>query len=197
MVGTQTRETSDEGLAQRARSDSDAFVELYLRYYHRIRAFAYRRTGDAQAAEDIASATFEQAMRHLERFDGRAQGFRPWIFQIAANQIADHHRGLTRARNPRAVAAAHTWHAETGDTPFERVEDQVDSGASGVLDALSDLSPRYQQALSLRYLAGLPLREVASAMGCSTPTVSVVLHRAVSALRRAMINREEMRDETQ
>lgn len=131
----------------------------------------------------------------MDHFDGRAKGFRPWLFRIAANQVTDYHRSVTRAHSARVTAALHTWQGDSDGTPFERVEDRVDSAALGVLDALSDLSPRYQQALNLRYLAGLPLREVAEAMDCSTPTASVVLHRAVSALRRAMARREEMLNE--
>ena len=48
------------------------------------------------------------------------------------------------------------------------------------------LSPRYQEALSLRYLAGLSPDEAARAMGTSKATMAVVLHRATRALRRAL-----------
>ena len=48
------------------------------------------------------------------------------------------------------------------------------------------LTPRYQQALSLRYLAGLTPDEAAAAMGTSKATMAVVVHRATRALRRAL-----------
>ena len=48
------------------------------------------------------------------------------------------------------------------------------------------LTPRYQQALSLRYLAGLSPDEAAAAMGTSKATMAVVVHRATRALRRAL-----------
>ena len=46
------------------------------------------------------------------------------------------------------------------------------------------LSPRYQQALSLRYLAGLTPDEAAAALGTSKATMAVVVHRATRALRK-------------
>ena len=48
------------------------------------------------------------------------------------------------------------------------------------------LSPRYQQALALRYLADLSTDEAAAAMGTSKATLAVVVHRATRALRRAL-----------
>ena len=48
------------------------------------------------------------------------------------------------------------------------------------------LSPRYQQALSLRYLSGLTSDEAAAALGTSKATMAVVVFRATRALRRAL-----------
>jgi RNA polymerase sigma factor (sigma-70 family) len=67
--------------------------------------------------------------------------------------------------------------------------DEVDFTAthlSAVRGALADLRPRYQQAITLRYLAGLTQAEAAEAMGCSLAVMAVVLHRALNALRRAL-----------
>jgi RNA polymerase sigma factor (sigma-70 family) len=55
-----------------------------------------------------------------------------------------------------------------------------------MLAALATLRPRYQEALSLRYLMGLSADDAAEAMGCSKPVLAVTLHRALGALRRAV-----------
>jgi DNA-directed RNA polymerase specialized sigma24 family protein len=54
-----------------------------------------------------------------------------------------------------------------------------------MLEAMSTLRPRYQEALSLRYLAELDADDAAKAMGCTKPVLAVTLHRALGALRRA------------
>ena len=48
---------------------------------------------------------------------------------------------------------------------------------------------RYQEAISLRHLAGLEADEAAAAMGCTKAVLAVTLHRATKALRRAVESR--------
>ena len=55
-----------------------------------------------------------------------------------------------------------------------------------MMAALDTLRPRYQEALTLRYLAGLSADDAAEAMGCTKPVLAVTLHRALGALRRAV-----------
>ena len=74
-------------LVDRARVDPDAFSELYRNYLDRVHAYAWRRTGSREAAEDICAATFEAAYRGLGRFRWRSGGFAPWLFRIASNEV--------------------------------------------------------------------------------------------------------------
>jgi RNA polymerase sigma-70 factor (ECF subfamily) len=53
-----------------------------------------------------------------------------------------------------------------------------------VLGALANLSDRYRDAITLRFLTGLTADEAAEAMECSKATFAVVLHRALTSLRR-------------
>jgi RNA polymerase sigma-70 factor (ECF subfamily) len=52
-----------------------------------------------------------------------------------------------------------------------------------VRDAIATLAPRQRQAVVLRYLADLPVRDVAEAMGCAEGTVKATLHQALRAMR--------------
>jgi RNA polymerase sigma factor (sigma-70 family) len=60
-----------------------------------------------------------------------------------------------------------------------------------MLSALDTLRPRYQEALTLRYLSGLSAEEAAEAMGCTKPVLAVTLHRALGALRREFERTQE------
>jgi RNA polymerase sigma-70 factor (ECF subfamily) len=184
-VGGRAVDDGDErALVERARADPSAFAELYRRYLPRVHAFAYRRTGAVEVAEDITSAAFERALRNLDAFAWRPGGFGPWLFRIVANELADHYRRTGRAASARAVdAARRLLPAEPAD-PADEVGARDD--AAEVLAAMDRLSPRYQQALALRYLAGLSPDEAAAAMGMSKPTMAVVVHRATRALRKAL-----------
>jgi RNA polymerase sigma factor (sigma-70 family) len=52
-----------------------------------------------------------------------------------------------------------------------------------VRDAITTLPPRQRQAVVLRYLADLPLTDVAAAMGCALGTVKATLHQALRNMR--------------
>ena len=174
---------SDErALVEQARADLSAFAELYRRYLPRIHAFAYRRTGVVEVAEDITSATFERALRNLGSFRWRGGGFGPWLFRIASNELADHYRRTGRSAATRAAAAA--LHDDTTPDPAEALDRR--DATTEMLAAMDRLSPRYQRALELRFFAGLTPGEAAAAMGTSRATMAVVVHRATRALRRAL-----------
>jgi RNA polymerase sigma-70 factor, ECF subfamily len=177
-------ELDERRLVDLARTDADAFAELYRRYLPRVYAFAYRRSGTREEAEDITSAAFERALRGLDSFSWRPSGFGPWLFRIAANELTDHHRRRSRASSERGLLAAQALLPTTQPDPADEVGRR--DATSELLAAMDRLNPRYQQALALRYLSGLSSAEAAAAMGMSKATMAVVVFRATRALRRAM-----------
>jgi RNA polymerase sigma-70 factor (ECF subfamily) len=174
----------ERALVELARADPAAFAELYRRYLPRVHAFAYRRTGVIEVAEDITSAAFERALRNLDAFAWRPGGFGPWLFRIVANELADHYRRTGRAASPRTAGAAVRLQAAAPRDPADEVGERA--AVAELLAAMDRLSPRYQRALELRYLAGLTPDEAATALGTSKATMAVVVHRATRALRRAL-----------
>jgi RNA polymerase sigma-70 factor (ECF subfamily) len=173
---------ADEDLVERARTDPDAFAELYRRYVTRVHGFVYRRARSADVADEITSSTFERALRALPGFRWREGGFQAWLYRIAANELATYYRRAQRQHSERGQRAARHLHDdETVDEPRLDPDD-----GELVLQALGRLNERYQRAISLRYLAGLSAEDAALAMGLNKATLAVVLHRALGALRRAM-----------
>lgn len=175
---------AERDLVERARVDTDAFADLYRRYLPQVHAYAQRRTGSTEAAEDICSATFEAAFDKLHRFRWRPGGFAPWLMRIAANQTIAHYRREGRAATDRgqlAMARLHRDHS-IDDVPLDDFAD--------LRLAFDRLPARYQRALSLRYLADLDPAEAAEAMGLAGPALAVVLSRAKKALRRELARLE-------
>jgi RNA polymerase sigma-70 factor (ECF subfamily) len=134
-------------------------------------------------SEDVTAATFERALRSLDTFEWRGSGFAGWLHRIAAHELADHYRRQGRAQTARGQRALR----ELAGGGVVGADDAVpDERVDVILAALGRINPRYQQAVSLRYLAGLSHEEAAEAMGCSKPVMAVTLHRALAALRREM-----------
>jgi RNA polymerase sigma-70 factor (ECF subfamily) len=180
----------ERALVERAKADPRAFGELYRRYMPRVHAFAYRRTGVTEVAEDITSAAFERALRNLHTFTWQPGGFGPWLFRIVSNELADHYRRAGRDASPRAAEAAVRLVAHAPLDPADEVGER--DAVAAMLSAMDRLSPRYQQALALRYLSGLSTEEAAAAMGTSKATLAVIVFRAMRALRRAMETEERL-----
>jgi len=171
----------EQSLVEEARANPDAFARLYRLYLPRVHAFARRRTGSSEAAEDICSATFEKALRNLHKFRWRSGGFAPWILRIASNETTAYYRqeGRPNSRRGQLAMSRHHESASEDDLP------QVLLGETEQLRvALDQLPPRYQRAIALRYLADLEPDEAAQAMGLAKPALAVVLSRALKALRR-------------
>ena len=53
----------ESALIERAKTDKDAFGELYERYVTRIYNYVYYRTGNVEDAEDLTARIFVRAMK--------------------------------------------------------------------------------------------------------------------------------------
>jgi RNA polymerase sigma-70 factor, ECF subfamily len=175
-----TRSLDERELVERARSDADAFAELYRMHAPRVHALAWRRLGSREAAEDVTSATFERAWRAMPKFRWRDAGFPAWVLRIAANEVTDHLRREGRASSKRGQRAL----ATLAPLPAGGADDDLTDDDPALRAALARVKPRYAEALTLLYFAGLDANEAAAVLGCSPRTFAVVLHRAHDALRR-------------
>lgn len=182
-------------LVHRAAADPEAFGRLYDLYAPRVYSFAFRRLQCRADAEDIVSFTFEKALKSLGSFRSVGSSFGSWLFRIAGNLIYDLHR--ERQRAARAMARSAEWPPrarsgadETGEaSPVCASESGpeatvVASEEAGLLWKLvRGLSEAQQEAVYLKYGAGLANTEIASATGRSETAVSSLLHRALTTLR--------------
>jgi len=176
-------------LVAQARNDPQAFTLLYRAYVSRIHAFAYRRTGSYEEAEEVTATVFERAWRALPTFSWKGGGFEPWLFRIAANELVSHHRRRVRIESERMKRVLRELAEDLREDPDLAALLDLDEQEQRMVQlrqALSTLPPRYQEVISLRYLAGMSPADAARALGCSKPTLAVVLHRALRALREAV-----------
>ncbi len=172
-------------MARALEADHDAFAALFRRHGPDVHAFAQRRTRSVDLADEVIAATFEKVWRSLDRLGAKhGDRFRPWVFRIAANELASIMRSGARRARREHLAAVRGEVAADGEQA-ERQADVFGSTDDGavVLDALGRLSDRHQEVISLRYLSDLSPDETAEALGIAKGHVAVRLHRAMAALR--------------
>ncbi len=176
LVEAQTDQPQDgvatTSVAALATHDPSAWQELFERYYPRLYRFAYVRTGDASAAEEIAAEAFVAAAKGISRYKETAAPFGSWLYRIARNLTADH---LERRRPVVSLEAieivAGAWSGG--------VEDAAD-----IAKALARLTGDQQEVIVLRFFDDCSLQEAATALGKSVGAVKVLQHRALAALRK-------------
>ncbi len=174
-------EIDERALVDLARRDREAFAELYRRHVQALYAFARRRTGSAHDADDVTAVTFERALRELHRYRDTGRGVLAWLYRIATNEIIDQARRRGRQQSIRGQRALRLLH----DDAFAAAA-AMDDADPVLLAALDRLPDRYNTVLSLRYVAGLEVADVAIHLGISAGNCAVLTHRALAALRTAL-----------
>jgi RNA polymerase sigma-70 factor (ECF subfamily) len=147
--------------------------------YHRALPYVYGyllpRCGNASLAEDLAAETFLAAVATARQPDAPEITV-AWLVGVARHQLADHWRRSVREERSQAVAAQSAGALED---PWD---DWLDTEAAYA--ALRCLPPPQRAALTLRYLDGLPVAEVAEHLGRSVHATETLLVRSRAALRR-------------
>ncbi len=178
---------SDAALMAAARTDPDAFRELYGRYAERVHGYFARRTRDEAAALDLTAETFAQAWLVRARFRDEAGGSAaPWLFGIARNALLmSVRRGtIERRATERLGVMSRLEHAPATAAPDETWAD----GADELLDALP---ASQREAVRLRVIEDLDYERVAFALGTSPNTARVRVHRGLEALRQRLSSPKE------
>lgn len=158
--------------------DEVQFRDWYDATLPRVYRYLVARCGGDEAlAEELTQQTFVEAIRHRERFDGRADVV-TWLIAIARNRLVDHHRrhGRDARRHDRLIRE----HRDPTDAPWRAAE-----AREAVAAALAQLPPDQRLVLLFRYLDDLSVREVATAIGRSEKATESLIARAREGFRRA------------
>ena len=169
--------TYEQSLIEQARKNPKAFAQLYDRYIEQIYRYALRRTGDRGLAEDVTSATFEKALRHLNTHGWKGNSYKAWLYMIANQQVIEHHR-----RNKRYVALTDETESEID------IEETTENTLQweDIVHAMGELSQNDQEIITLRLIDRLSNSDTAEFLRCSPPNVSVRLYRALGRLRKIL-----------
>lgn len=148
----------------------DALVDPIYRYI----AIRLRRREDA---EDVTQLVFERIVAALPRYRHQGRPFSAWAFRIARNAVIDHQRRYRPTEHLGAIA-------EPADTMILEALSLRDEEVRELRAAIRRLTPDQQEALALRYGAGLSADEAARVMGRQAGTIRGLTFRAIEALRR-------------
>jgi RNA polymerase sigma-70 factor (ECF subfamily) len=155
--------------------DGPSFAEIW-RWLHPplVRWLSVVVSGDV---EDIESEVWLSITRNLASFSGDERDFRGWVFTIARRRAIDWRRH--RRRQPRVTdldgvdVAGHGSSSPGTDT-------------AAALAMLATLTPEQREALALRVIVGMSVRETAAVVQRTEGAVRILCHRGLRTLSRQL-----------
>jgi RNA polymerase sigma-70 factor (ECF subfamily) len=165
--------------------DTQLFHELIRPYERRVYAMALSFLRNEADAEDAAQEAFLKAFRNLASFRGDAK-FGTWLVSITLNEARSRIRrrdaikmeSLDEPEGQTSPALLRDW-KEIPSEALERKEVR-----SLLHHAITALPAIYREVFQLRDIEQLSVNEAAEALGITTSSVKVRLHRARMMLQK-------------
>jgi RNA polymerase sigma-70 factor (ECF subfamily) len=147
---------------------------------------------DLQAGEDVVQETFVYLIGHAEDYDPARSNLRTWLRRIALSLA---HNELRRRRRKPTVSLENPVRSDgelhpISDLLADRNGAVEAHAARHALELIGRLDENDRQILVLRYVEGLPPREIAAVLGINAKAASMRLWRAIKELQR-MLHRED------
>jgi RNA polymerase sigma-70 factor (ECF subfamily) len=153
-----------------------ALLALYDEALPEVYGYLLSRCGVRALAEDLTAETFLAAVEAVRK-DAPPELSVAWLVGVARHKLADHWRRVAREeRGLRSIDGE----SDTSEDPWDQRLD-----ALLARQVLATLGPHHRAALTLRYLDGLPVPQVAAHLGRTLHATEALLVRARAAFRRA------------
>lgn len=162
-----------------ARSDPDAFAQLYDRTVPAVYRYAYSLVRDHPRAEDVVSEAYRRAITALPRYEHRGHPFTSWMFTLVRNLVIDGSR-----RSGREVPLLDH---DVSEDVWPGDELVVAEDRAALHACLARLNSDQRTVLVLRYGREWSCRQVADEMGRSEAAVKQLSYRAINRLRELLL----------
>jgi RNA polymerase sigma-70 factor (ECF subfamily) len=176
--------TSEAELLQGAQqADEGALGEIYDVYSTRLYGYAYRLTGDDAIAKDVVAETFYRFLLALKDGGGPNEHIAAYLYRVAYHLVVDNSR-----RQPKTdLLLEETLVAAIDSDPGQNADEQQKLAR----EALWLLTAEQHQVILLKYFEGFNNEQVAVALGKPIGSIKSLQSRALAALRRALVEKNE------
>lgn len=157
--------------------DAAAFQELVALYEERMAYYVQRLVRDWDQSRDVLQQVWLDVFRKLGKLESPA-AFRVWLYRIAHDHAVVFIRRQAKEKETHEAMAA-----DAVDVDSWNELDLLDK-AELVHTALNKLSLVHREIMTLRFLEGMEIRDIAQVMETSEGTAKSRLHYAKNALRR-------------
>ena len=162
----------------------DDMSAVYRQHARTVYKFLLAQCHDADLAEELTQETFYQAVRSIDRFDGRCK-VSVWLCQIARHLWYQHLR-RTRRETPTADE-------DLPEVAVSSAEEGLlaQAGQLELLRQVHGLPEAQREVVYLRAFGGLSFREIGDVMGKTETWARVTFYRGKEKLRNGGISDEK------
>jgi RNA polymerase sigma factor (sigma-70 family) len=165
---------SDEALlTQIAQQDRRAMHSFYVRHSQAVHAFAWRRLGDSDAAQDVVVDTMYEVWRGAGRFAGASQ-VKTWVLGIARHKLLDRQRADGRVETAELSEDLLETLADAAPGPYAMLA--AKQRAQHLADCMEALPDVQKESLHLSFVEDMSLKEIALVQGVPMNTVATRVH---------------------
>lgn len=168
------------------RGEPQALADFVRQWEGRLFYYVRRLVPQEADAWDVLQKAWVQVVRDIRRLRDPA-ALRPWLYRLVRNTAVSHYRAeLTRQ-------ATAEFDGDIEDTAAGE-ETMRAEDAEQVHHALSLLPLPAREVLTLHFLEGMSVEEIAGVLDVPAGTVKSRMHHAKRALRQALAAKEESHD---
>jgi RNA polymerase sigma-70 factor (ECF subfamily) len=161
-------------VARTKEGDNSALHFLYVRYREDVHRYVKSIVGNHHEAEDITQSLFVKLMSAIQGYQPRSVPFAAWLLRVARNAALD----SLRARRTLPSDDIRISDEGRAQIAFECCQ--------CLKDGLAQLPHEQREVLVLRYIAGLPPREIAELLNKTESSIHGLHHRGRRALKAAL-----------
>ena len=174
------RDITEDHVRRAQQGDASSFAGLYERFYDKIFRYVLFKTGNTSDAEDITEEVFLRMLESINTFRWQGHPFSSWLFRIAHNLVVDYFRKKSRQKTTPLEEARALIGASSHD--MDRDMD-IKLSFERAHRAMGGLTVLQREVLSLRFGAGLSIRETAESIGKKENAIKAAQHAAIKKLR--------------
>lgn len=163
-----------------AKISEKTFIQAYDELADDIFRFCTFRLYDRERARDVMQDTFTRTWVYIAA-GNEIENLRAFLYKTARNLCTNEMvRSTSYSLDEMQEVVGYDPEDETSETPEDIAE------ASVLMKHVADLDPPTQEVITLRYMNGLAVKEIAEILGEAPNTISVRIHRAIEDLKKRM-----------
>lgn len=186
MINRSMDLTSDDELLRQARHfDLPALSAIYDRYSNGLYYYAVRLLGDTVIAEDCVAEAFSHLLKVLKSGGGPRDNLKGYLYRCVHNWVTDYYR-----RKPTLTLDLYSELPDPEESPSQQTEQHI--ACQRLRAALRELTTDQRQVITLHFIEGWDIAEIAENIQKPVGAVKSLQHRALASLQRLLLKKKRL-----